>query len=134
MSNMEIWTCRLVREESAIPMPEGGNKASGPADVARIMEALYGSSPVENFVAIIPLHLLRHRADTGQVLDAVSTIAPDIQVPALHGLRPGRPSKCESQRLNALVFTEMDDRVCIDIEERSVAIGDAHSHAIDDQA
>ncbi len=53
MSNMEIWTCRLVRETSAVPMPEGGNKASGPADVARIMEALYGSSPVENFVAFV---------------------------------------------------------------------------------
>ena len=34
-------------------MPEGGHKVTEPADVARIMEALYGASPVEVFVAFV---------------------------------------------------------------------------------
>ena len=53
MENMEIWTCRLVRETSAVPMPKGGPKVQGPVDVARIMEALHGASPVEHFVAFV---------------------------------------------------------------------------------
>ena len=53
MENLEVWTCKLVREPSELPMPEGGDKVRGPEDVARIMEALYGSSPVENFVAFV---------------------------------------------------------------------------------
>ena len=53
MEKMEIWTCRLVREQSAVPMPEGGHKVNGPAGVARVMEALHGASPVEHFVAFV---------------------------------------------------------------------------------
>jgi len=34
-------------------MPKGGPKVQGPADVARIMEALHGASPVEHFVAFV---------------------------------------------------------------------------------
>ena len=61
-------------------------------------------------------------------------VAPDFQAPSFHGVRIGRRSNRELQRLDFAILTEMNNRVRVGIDELGVAVGDAQYYAIDNKA